>query len=164
MAPSSVDPQGRMTNGINGISAAGQQNGANGKIDTMNPHDYVQFDPSLKPKSYHIKGTDPNSKVLFRDVNIIDSTGRDPFTGDVYIEGERIKYAGEVPNVENLAKSTSVKTINGRGRTLMSGLGDAHTHFSWNNGDLGALGDLGVEEHTLMTARSAQCYIDSGVS
>lgn len=44
----------------------------------------------------------------------------------------------------------------------MSGLGDAHTHLSWNNGDLGALGDLGVEEHTLLTARSAQCYLDSG--
>ena len=44
----------------------------------------------------------------------------------------------------------------------MSGLGDAHTHFSWNNGDLGKLGDLGVEEHTLLSARSAQCYIDSG--
>lgn len=44
----------------------------------------------------------------------------------------------------------------------MSGLGDAHVHFSWNNGDLGRLGDLGVEEHTLVSARSAQCYIDSG--
>jgi len=44
----------------------------------------------------------------------------------------------------------------------MSGLGDAHTHFTWNNGDLGALGDLGVEEHTLFTAQAAQCYIDSG--
>ena len=151
-----------MTNGINGTSAGGEQNGANGKIDTMNPHDHVHFDPSLKPKSYQMKGTDSNSKVLFRDVNIIDSTGRDPFKGDVYIEGERIKYVGEVPNVEDLAKSASVRTINGRGRTLMSGLGDAHTHFSWNNGDLGRLGELGVEEHTLMTARSAQCYIDSG--
>lgn len=44
----------------------------------------------------------------------------------------------------------------------MSGLGDAHTHLSWNNGDLGKLGELGVEEHTLLTARSAQCYLDSG--
>lgn len=44
----------------------------------------------------------------------------------------------------------------------MSGLGDAHVHFSWNNGDLGALGGLGIEEHTLLTARSAQTYLDSG--
>jgi len=44
----------------------------------------------------------------------------------------------------------------------MPGLGDAHTHFTWNGGDLARLGDLGVEEHVLLTARSAQCYIDSG--
>ena len=57
-------------------------------VDTLNPHDHVHFDPSLQPKKYNIKGTDANSKVLFRDVNILDSTGRDPFRGDVYIEGK----------------------------------------------------------------------------
>ena len=55
-----------------------------------------------------------------------------------------------------------MRTIDGRGRTLMSGLGDAHVHFSWNNGDLGRLGELPVEEHILLTARSAQIYLDSG--
>lgn len=85
MAPSAVDNRGMMVNGMNGHTNG--VNGANGKVDTMNPHDYVHFDPSLKPKSYTIKGTDPNSKVLFRDVNILDSTGADPFKGDVYIEG-----------------------------------------------------------------------------
>lgn len=44
----------------------------------------------------------------------------------------------------------------------MPGMGDAHTHFTWNGGDLDALGDLGIEEHTLLTARSAECYLDSG--
>jgi hypothetical protein len=44
----------------------------------------------------------------------------------------------------------------------MSGLGDAHTHFTWNGGDLNRLSELPVEEHVLLTARSAQCYIDSG--
>jgi hypothetical protein len=44
----------------------------------------------------------------------------------------------------------------------MPGLGDAHTHFSWNGGDLASLGSLPVEEHTLLTARSAKCYLDSG--
>lgn len=45
-----------------------------------------------------------------------------------------------MPDVENLAKDPKVRTINGRGRTLMSGLGDAHVHFSWNDGDLSRLG------------------------
>ena len=90
MAPSAVDARGLMTNGINGHKAANGVSGANGKsgVDTMNPHEQVHFHPSLKPKNYEIKGTDPNSKVLFRDVNIIDSSGSDPFKGDVYIEGK----------------------------------------------------------------------------
>ena len=103
-----------------------------------------------------------HSKILFRDVNIIDSTGRDPFKGDVYIEGERIKYVGEVPNVESLAKDSKIRTVQGRGRTLMSGLGDAHTHLTWDNGQLSGLGDMGVEEHTLLTAQNARTYLDSG--
>ena len=92
----------------------------------------------------------------------MDSTGADPYHGDVYIEGERIKYVGTVPHVEGLRNDSKVRVIEGHGRTLMSGLGDAHTHFTWNEGDLGALAGLGVEEHTLLSARSAQTYIDSG--
>ena len=79
-----------MTNGLNGDSHGQNgftRHGSYANVDTMNPHDHVHFDPSLQPKKYHIKGTDPDSKVLFRDVNILDSTGRDPFRGDVYIEG-----------------------------------------------------------------------------
>lgn len=44
----------------------------------------------------------------------------------------------------------------------MSGLGDAHVHFSWNNGDLNGLGGIGIEEHVLMTAAAAKTYLDSG--
>ncbi|CAG8411083.1 unnamed protein product [Penicillium salamii] len=44
----------------------------------------------------------------------------------------------------------------------MPGLGDSHTHFTWNGGDLDRLGDLDIEEHTLLTARSAECFLDSG--
>ena len=51
------------------------------------PHDAVRFDPSLKPKNYQIKGTSPDSKILFQDVNILDSTGREPYRGDVFIQG-----------------------------------------------------------------------------
>jgi imidazolonepropionase-like amidohydrolase len=107
-------------------------------------------------------GTHPSSRLLFTDVQILDSTGRTPYRGDVYVEGERITHVGTVPNVEELKKDPKVRHFVGRGRTLMSGLGDAHTHFTWNGGDLNRLGELPVEEHTLLTARSAQCYIDSG--
>lgn len=122
----------------------------------------IKFDKALQPKSYEIRGTHPESRILFTDVNILDSTGQDPYRGDVLIEGERITQVGKVQNVEDLEKDATVRVFRGRGRTLMSGLGDAHTHFTWNGGDLNRLGELGVEEHVLLTARSAQCYIDSG--
>lgn len=49
--------------------------------------DNVKFDANLKPKDYQMLGTHPDSKVLFLDVNILDSTGKDPYRGDVLIEG-----------------------------------------------------------------------------
>lgn len=43
----------------------------------------------------------------------------------------------------------------------MSGLGDAHTHYTWNGGDLTRLSELDIEGHVLLTVKSAQCLIDS---
>ena len=124
--------------------------------------DAVEFDASLKPKQYEIAGTDPDSKILILDVEILDSTGRLPYRGDILIEGKRFKSVGSVEKKDELMKDENVRVFNGKGRTLMHGLGDAHTHLSWNEGDLGALADLGVEEHTLQTAKAAKTYIDSG--
>lgn len=112
-----------------------------------------------QPPEYEIAGTDPNSCILFKDVNIIDSTGADPYKGQVLIRGERIIYVGEVPQ-DQIPRSARI--IEGRGRTLMSGLCDAHTHFTWNGGNLDALGEMGVEEHTILTMRSARSFLDSG--
>ncbi len=61
------------------------------------------------------------------------------------------------------ARAAGARVIEGRGRTLMSGLCDAHTHFSWNNSaDLDGLGTMPVEEHLLFCLESARTYIDSG--
>ncbi|KAI9927394.1 hypothetical protein ASPWEDRAFT_53542 [Aspergillus wentii DTO 134E9] len=124
--------------------------------------DAIDFGENLKPKNYEIFGTHSESKILILDVQIIDSTGQEPYRGDVLIEGERFTAVGIVPNKEQLQKDPKVRKFYGKGRTLMSGMGDAHTHLSWNGGDLGRLGELEVEEHTLLTAKSAQCYLDSG--
>lgn len=122
----------------------------------------VNFDESLQPKDYKILGTHPESRTLFSDVSILDSTGRMPYKGDVFIEGERIVAVGSVPNKAELEKDTKIRHFRGQGRTLMSGLGDAHAHLTWNGGDPNHLGELGFEEHVLITARSAKCFIDSG--
>ncbi|AKT50959.1 metal-dependent hydrolase family protein [Arsenicicoccus sp. oral taxon 190] len=99
-----------------------------------------------------------SNAVHFRDVNIIDSTGAQPYRGDVLVTDGRIRQVGHVD-----ATPEGARTINGRGRTLMSGLCDAHTHFTWNNSaDLDGLGTLPVEEHLLFALESARTYLDSG--
>lgn len=158
------------------INLANGSDGPNGR--KLGVYDDVVFDPSLKPKPYHIKGevehnlskaqsfwlttpgTPADSRILFQDVNILDSTGADPYRGDVFVEGERFKHVGVVP--EDVKAAAGVQVIEGRGRTLMSGLGDAHTHLTWVDGDLEDVGKLPVEEHVLLTAASAKTYLDSG--
>ncbi|KAE8369241.1 hypothetical protein BDV27DRAFT_166179 [Aspergillus caelatus] len=122
----------------------------------------LKFDERLQPKQYSIAGTHPASKILITDVQIIEATGKNPYHGDVLIVGPRFAHVGEVPGKADLLRNPRVRVFYGHGRTLIPGLGDAHTHLSWNGGDLGRLGELGVEEHTLLTARSARCYLDSG--
>ncbi len=98
-------------------------------------------------------------KILFRNVSILDSTGVDPYPGDVLVENDRIAAVGVVDD----ATRTGARVIEGRGRTLMSGLADAHTHFSWiNSADLDGLGTMPVEEHLIGCMESARTYIDSG--
>ena len=98
-------------------------------------------------------------KILFRNVSILDSTGADPYPGDVLVENDRIAAVGTVGQ----PAAAGARVIDGRGRTLMSGLCDAHTHFSWNNSaDLDGLGTMPVEEHLLFCLESARTYIDSG--
>src|SRR5690606_21233897 len=101
----------------------------------------------------------PPHKTLFRAVRILDSTGDDPYPGDVLVDGDRIAAVGAV----DPADAAGAPVVQGRRRTLMSGLCDAHTHISWNNSaDLDGLGTMPVEEHLLFCIESARTYIDSG--
>lgn len=107
--------------------------------------------PSTPPRS---------TRTLFTNVRVFDSSGTEPFAGEVLVGGERIaevrRGSGDLPR-------EGVRVVDGNGRFLMSGLCDAHTHFSWtDSADLPGLGTLGVEEHTLLSAKSARMYLDSG--
>ena len=55
--------------------------------------DEIKFNDAVKYPKYEILGTDPESKILFLDVSILDCTGRDPYKGDVYIEGKKSSWA-----------------------------------------------------------------------
>ncbi|PLB47460.1 composite domain of metallo-dependent hydrolase [Aspergillus steynii IBT 23096] len=124
--------------------------------------DQLQFDDRLQPRPYSIAGTPPESRILILDAQIVDATGKAPYRGDVLIVGERFTHVGQIPEKQYLLADPNVRVFQANGRTLIPGLGDAHTHLTWNGGDLERLGELGIEEHTLLTARSARCFLDSG--
>ncbi|KAB8073050.1 hypothetical protein BDV29DRAFT_157961 [Aspergillus leporis] len=92
--------------------------------------DNLAFDPKLQPREYQIAETSSSSKILIHDVNIFDTTGREPYRGDVLIIGERYAKVGIVGKKDDLQRDPSVRVFHGRGRTLIPGLGDAHTHLS----------------------------------
>jgi hypothetical protein len=54
----------------------------------MDTIDAVEFAANLQPAEYSIFGTHEDSKILFLDVQILDSTGAEPYKGDVFIEGQ----------------------------------------------------------------------------
>lgn len=99
--------------------------------------------------------------ILFTNVNVLTDARGSGVPADVLVENDVIRVVGKRGEGGDLRRSDT-KVVDGRGGTLMSGLCDAHTHFSWNNGDLNALGPMPVEEHTLHSMRSAKTYIDSG--
>ncbi len=101
-----------------------------------------------------------DTPTLFTNVRVLDGTGAAPFDGELLVEGSHIAAVGRLGATRRPA---GARIVDGRGGTLMPGLCDAHTHFTWNNGtSLDALADMGVEEHTLLSARSAQTYLDFG--
>lgn len=152
------------------MTTNGTTNGAthavNGHSTSHDPHGVNEVNglPFYKPTPADIeidnhKPTD-KGKIFFKNVNIFDSTGADPYPGSALIEGERITKVGEFdfePDADTLV-------IDGLGKkTLMSGLCDSHTHLSWNNSPtLDGLTSLSIEEHVLYTAQSAQIYLDCG--
>lgn len=100
--------------------------------------------------------------VLFTNVRILDGSGDQPFTGEVLIQGNRIKTVARGTRAIPAAGHT---VIDGAGCTLMPGLCDAHTHLSWNDQpSLEAIQRMPPEEHTLHAAAVAKIYIDMGIT
>ena len=98
--------------------------------------------------------------VLFTNVRILDGTGAQPFAGEVLVQGNRILKVGRGPRS---LPTTGIDTIDAAGATLMPGMTEAHTHFSWNDQpSLGAIQKMPLEEHILWCAHIAERYLSRG--
>lgn len=101
------------------------------------------------------------SEVLFTNVRVLDGSGEGhPYAGSVRVRGNRIVQVGRSTAA---MPAGDALVIDGAGATLMPGMCEAHTHFSWN--DAATLGDIQVmplEEHVLWCAKVARQYLEAG--
>ncbi len=100
------------------------------------------------------------SEKLFVNVMIFDGSGTPSFPGEVLLQANKIK---AVAKGRNQLKVEGAEVIDGGGATLMPGLTEAHAHLSFTNcASVLEIGDLPIEEHTLLTARHAKLLLDCG--
>ena len=100
------------------------------------------------------------NEVLFTNVRILDGTGTLPYAGSVLVQGNRIRQVGR--STAAIAPGGAT-VIDGAGATLMPGMCEAHTHFSWNDAaTLAAIQTMPLEEHVLWSAKVARQYLQAG--
>jgi imidazolonepropionase-like amidohydrolase len=98
--------------------------------------------------------------ILFSNARILDGTGGQPYAGEVLVQGNRIVQVGRGARTMAGADAT---IIDAAGATLMPGMVEAHTHFSWNDAaTLEAIQRMPLEEHVLWTASVARRYLEAG--
>ena len=100
------------------------------------------------------------ANVLFTNVRIFDGSGEHPFSGEVLVQGNRIR---RLARGSRAMPTGGVTVIDGGGATLMPGMVEAHTHYSWNDQpSLGAIQRMPPEEHILWCAHIAERYLKMG--
>jgi imidazolonepropionase-like amidohydrolase len=99
-------------------------------------------------------------KTAITNVVIFDGSDADVFKGEVLIAGNRIV---EVARFPNKLVGNADQVIDGKGKFLMPGMTEAHTHFSWNDQPtLSAIQLMPPEEHILWCVDVAKRYLDMG--
>jgi imidazolonepropionase-like amidohydrolase len=100
--------------------------------------------------------------VLFTNVRIFDGSGAAPYAGEVLVQGNRIRRVARASGGARTSVA-GVTVVDGAGATLMPGMVEAHTHFSWNDQPgLNAIQRMPTEEHILWCAHIAERYLSSG--
>jgi imidazolonepropionase-like amidohydrolase len=100
------------------------------------------------------------ANVLFTNARIFDATGAQPYSGELLVQGNRIARVGRSGRT---AATPNAAVVDCGGATLMPGLVEAHTHFSWNDQPgLSAIQRMPTEEHILWCAHIAERYLSMG--
>lgn len=108
-------------------------------------------------------GMNGSGGVVFTNVRILDGSGEYPFTGEVTVQGNRIRSVTRGSSRIGGAGAGGQTVIDGMGATLMPGMCDAHLHLSWNNAPgIDPIQMMPPEEHTLVTAEMAKVVLDAG--
>jgi N-acyl-D-aspartate/D-glutamate deacylase len=94
----------------------------------------------------------PTYDVLIRGGNIVDGTGNPATRADVAIKGDKIAAVGILPDLP------ARRTIEARGRIVVPGFIDVHSHADDNNGDRSGLRDPNAKR------RSAPSLITQGIT
>jgi imidazolonepropionase-like amidohydrolase len=101
--------------------------------------------------------------TLFTNVRIFDGGGESPFTGDVFVSGNKISRVVKTSYGQRTPAIAGATVIDGAGAFLMPGMVEAHTHFSWNDQpSLDSIQRMPPEEHILWCAGIAERYLDMG--
>lgn len=102
------------------------------------------------------------SGTLFTDVMIFDGSGAARFPGEVLVRGERIE---AVARGDERLPREGVTVVEGKGRTLMPGMVEAHGHLTWPTNVervINTMKPLPIEQHVLVTAQNARITLDHG--
>ena len=114
--------------------------------------------------AYETNGLNGTGPIHFTNVRILDATGEYSYTGEVVVQGNRIKQITRGSSrIAPASGGHNGTVIDGMGATLMPGLIDAHLHLSWNNAPgIDPIQMMELEEHMLVTMEMAKLVLDAG--
>jgi imidazolonepropionase-like amidohydrolase len=100
------------------------------------------------------------ANTLFTNVQVFDGNMSQLFPGEVLVQGNRIRSVARTP--ERLPRDGAT-IVDAGGATLMPGLVNVHSHFTYNNGpDVKGLTALPVEEHVVLALSNVKLLLDCG--